>query len=173
MGHEGLIHIYTGDGKGKTSAAVGLAARAAGSGLRVLFVQFLKGRATGEIESLERLGVHTVRSQQVTKFIPYMNEQERTECRMAQQECLREARNGLAVYDVVILDEAIGAAQTGMVALAELEDMLRTKPTGVELVLTGRDAPETLVELADYVSDIKAVKHPYDRGIQARKGIEY
>lgn len=173
MEQTGLTHIYTGDGKGKTSAAVGLAVRAAGSGLRVLFVQFLKGRTTGEISSLERLGVRTVRSRQVTKFIPYMNEQERDECRIAQQECLREAQMGLAVFDVVILDEALGAAQTGMIDISALEDMVKNKPAGVELVLTGRDAPDSLMALADYVSEIKAIKHPYDKGVQARKGIEY
>ena len=173
MEGKGLVHIYTGDGKGKTSAAAGLAVRAAGSGLRVLFVQFLKGRETGEIVSLGRLGVKTVRSEQVKKFIPYMDERELGECRAAQQECLRAAQNGLGIYDVVILDEAIGAAQTGMIDLSELEAMIQGKPEPVELVLTGRDAPESLVALADYVSEIRAVKHPYDRGIPARKGIEY
>jgi len=170
---KGLVHIYTGDGKGKTTAAVGLAVRAAGDGLRVLFVQFLKGQATGELGPLRALGMDIVRSPGVKKFIPDMTMQERDECRVAQQACLRAAIDGAARYDLVILDEAIGAAETGMIDIDALEELVKHKPAPLELVLTGRGAPQRLIELADYVSEIKAVKHPYDKGIGARKGIEY
>lgn len=172
MEEKGLVHIYTGDGKGKTTAAVGLACRAAGAGKKVLLVQFLKGSETGELASLRTLGVHIVRSD-VKKFIPYMTAEEKDDCRGKQQDCLRAARESAAGYDLVILDECIGAAAMHMVEEAELVEFVRGKPPETELVLTGRDAPPALVALADYVSDIRCVKHPYDKGVPARKGVEY
>lgn len=173
MKGEGLIHIYTGDGKGKTTAAVGLAVRAAGSGLKVLFAQFLKGQATGETQPLKKLGVTVFRSDAVTKFIPYMTKAELDECRTAQHRIFDEAKAGIAQYDVIILDEVCSAVSTGMIDVKEVVSMMEQRPRGTEIVLTGRDAPNELVALADYVSDIKAVKHPFDRGITARQGIEY
>lgn len=173
MDGKGLVEIYTGDGKGKTTASVGLAVRAAGSGLRVLFAQFLKGRQTGEIEPLLRFGVHVVRSEAVTKFIPYMTPAEKEECRRAQHSVLKEAEDGLAQSDVVILDEVFGAVSTGMIGEQDVISLIKNKPAGTELVLTGRGAPESIVSLADYVSEIKAVKHPYEKGMTARRGIEF
>jgi cob(I)alamin adenosyltransferase len=139
----------------------------------VLLVQFLKGQPTGELGPLERLGVDIVRADNITKFIPYMTPQELEACRSAQHGCLAAARECAGRYDLMILDEAIGAASTGMIGLEELAAFVSGRPEGLELVLTGRDAPPALIELADYVSDIKAVRHPYDRGITARRGIEY
>lgn len=169
----GLVHIYTGDGKGKTTASAGLAVRAAGAGKSVLFSQFLKGRPTGELTSLKKIGVFVVRSDAVTKFIPYMNEQELKECRQSQKAVFDEVKSKIEDFDVVILDEVIGAINTGMISLEETVELIRKRPEGTEIVLTGRDAPQELIELADYVSEIKAVKHPYDKGITAREGIEY
>lgn len=169
----GLMHIYCGDGKGKTTAAVGLAVRASGAGLKVMFVQFLKGSETGELEPLKRLGVTVVRSEGVKKFIPYMTPEELYECRREQQGCLEAAENGDGTYDLIVLDEALGAVETGMIELGELTRFAESRPKGLELVLTGRKAPPELFGLADYVSEIKAVKHPYDRGVTARRGIEY
>jgi cob(I)alamin adenosyltransferase len=173
LNSKGCIHIYTGDGKGKTTASIGLAVRAQGAGLKVLFVQFLKGQQTSELEPLKKIGVTVKRADAVTKFIPYMTEQEKQGCFQGQQSCFKETSELLDNYDVVILDEVIGAVTTGMLPLAEVINMIKTKPEHLELVLTGRQPPEELVELADYVSEIKAIKHPYDKGIKARKGIEY
>ena len=169
----GLVHIYTGDGKGKTTAAVGLAARAAGWGLRVMFAQFLKGRPTGELEPLRKLGVDVVRGESVTKFIPYMTTAEKEECRRTQHEVLQNVKSGIKNYDVVILDEVFGAISSGMIEEDEVLSLIETKPEGTEIVMTGRGASKSFLALADYVSEIKAVKHPYDRGMGARKGIEY
>lgn len=169
----GLVHIYTGDGKGKTTAAVGLAVRAAGAGMRVLLVQFLKGRETAELGPLRRLGVGIVRSDEVTKFIPDMTQEEREICRAAQRRCLGAARDGMKSHDLLILDEVFGAAAAGMIGAGELETLVRGKPSRLELVLTGRDAPPELIALADYVSDIHCVRHPYDKGVKARRGIEF
>lgn len=172
MSRKGLIHIYTGGGKGKTTAALGLALRAQGAGMKVLIVQFLKGRDTSELVPLSRLGIRVVRSD-VTKFIPYMNEQELRACREGQQRCLQEALDGMGDYDLLVLDEIFGAIATGMVEKESLLQLMRQKPASLELVLTGRDAPAEAVALADYVSEIHAVRHPYEKGIPARRGIEF
>lgn len=173
MSKLGLVHIYTGDGKGKTTASVGLAVRAAGVGKRVLFSQFLKGRPTGELGPLKKIGVCVIRSEAVTKFIPYMTGQELFECKKNQQAVFSEVEDKINSFDVVILDEIIGAVSTGMISLEEVTGLIKERPDGTEIVLTGRDAPQELIKLADYVSEIKAVKHPYDKGISAREGIEY
>lgn len=171
--NKGLVHVYTGDGKGKTTAAVGLAVRAAGAGKRVLFSQFLKGQPTAELEPISRLGITVLRSDEVTKFIPYMNAQELKDCRQEQQQVFDTIRSDVQNYDMVILDEIFGAISTGMIETQKVIELIKEKPDRLELVFTGRGAPEQIVELADYVSDIHAVKHPYDKGIPARKGIEF
>lgn len=172
MAEPGLIHIYTGDGKGKTTAAIGLACRAAGAGKRVLVAQFLKGRDTGELVSLEKLGIPVLRTD-VKKFVFAMTDEEKADCKAGQTGCLDRARAAMPDYDLVVLDEIFGAVSTGMVELGAVESLVRGKPAALELVLTGRGAPASLVELADYVSEIRCVRHPYERGVKARQGIEY
>lgn len=169
---KGLIHLYTGDGKGKTTAALGLAMRAKGAGLKVLIAQFLKGRDTGELEPLRQLAIPVIRSD-VTKFIPYMNPEELETCKKEQQQCFEEVCEKAEKFELIVLDEIIGAVSTGMIEKSELLRFIKNKPEQTELVLTGRDAPGELVELADYVSDIRCVKHPYHQGVQARRGIEF
>lgn len=172
MDEKGLVHIYTGDGKGKTTAAIGLACRAAGSGKKVMIVQFLKGRDTGELTSLKTLGVRVVRSD-VKQFISHMNEREISDCKTGQQECFKIAREDMGNFDLVVLDEIMIAVSHKIIELELLIEMIKNKPQSTELVLTGRGAPKALVDLADYVSDIKCVKHPFTNGVKARKGIEY
>jgi cob(I)alamin adenosyltransferase len=174
---QGLVHIYTGDGKGKTSAAVGLGVRACGRGLKVLMVQFLKGIETGEVEALKRLapGFAIYRGQETGKFMWNMNGEELQELKAVQGKMLEYASDASASnsLDLLILDEIMAAVTTGMVALKEVIELIKNKPGELEIVLTGRNAPAELVELADYVSDIKKVKHPLEKGIPARKGIEF
>ena len=172
MEQTGLLHIYTGDGQGKTTAALGLALRACGAGLRVMIVQFLKGRDTAELTSLAQLGIPVVRGT-ADKFVPAMTPAEREDCRRQQRACLAQARAKAPECDLLVLDEAFGAVSAGMLSLGELTDFVGHKPAHTELVLTGRDAPESLTARADYVSEIRCVRHPYDRGISARRGIEY
>lgn len=172
MEKKGLVHIYTGDGKGKTTAALGLAVRARGAGMRVLVAQFLKGRDTAELAPLRTLGVKLLRTH-TDKFVPYMDTAERAACRQEQQTCLDRVRETAGDFDLVVLDEIFGAVATGMVEPAALTDFVRGKPPALELVLTGRDAPAELIALADYVSDIRCVRHPYDNGVSARRGIEF
>lgn len=172
MAATGLIHVYTGDGKGKTTASIGLAVRASGAGKRTAFVQFMKGVESSEIKQLRLLGITVLKAGTVTKFVPYMTAEERAQCAEEQlagfETALRMAEN----HDVLVLDEIVSAVTTGMIPEKRLLDFLRAKPVGLEVVMTGRDVPEAVAELADYLSDVGAVKHPYEKGVPARKGIE-
>lgn len=168
----GLIHIYTGDGKGKTTAAVGLAVRANGAGRKVLLVQFLKGMDTSELEPLHKLSITIWRSEE-KKFIHHMTRDELQACKQTQESIFQKVVEQIQDYDMVILDELLGAISTDMISESEVVRLMQEKPQATELILTGRDAPDELVELADYVSDIRCVKHPYDQGVAARKGIEF
>ena len=169
---EGLVHFYTGDGKGKTTAAIGLAVRAAGAGRKVVFAQFMKGMDTSELAPLKTLGVQVVRKGTVTKFVPYMTEDERALCAAQQAETLAEARRLVPEDGVLVLDEIASAVTTGMVPAEDVLALL--KPAGTEVVMTGRQPPQALLDKADYISEMRCVRHPYDtKGVGARKGIEY
>jgi cob(I)alamin adenosyltransferase len=171
----GLVHIYCGDGKGKTTAATGLAVRANESGLKVLFLQFLKGTLSYEVPALLKLGITVKKTDEVKKFIPYMTEQEKAVCKKAQNELFETAKSALEgkQYDVIVLDEILGAIEMSMIDEENIISFIINKPANIELVLTGRIASEKLTRLSDYVSQINSIKHPYDKGIKARKGIDY
>lgn len=173
----GLVHIYTGEGKGKTTAALGLGIRACGGGFRVALVQFLKGGDTGELKILRGLGeiFKVYRNPDHVKFIKDMNPQELQAARSGTDRLWETAKNlgSRGQCDLLILDEIMAAISNGLLPLEDVILWVREKPGALELVMTGRNAPADLVELADYVSEIKAVKHPFSRGIKARKGIEF
>lgn len=171
----GLIHIYCGDGKGKTTAAVGLAVRCAGRGNKVLLVQFLKSRDSGELYSLAKLpDIEVMRGKESKKFTFQMNEEEKhallIEHNKMFEQVLAKIKNG--GYSLLILDEVIGALNAKVFEMPKLIEFLRHKPENLEVVLTGRNPAPELVEIADYVSEMRKVKHPMDRGIMAREGIE-
>lgn len=171
-----MIHIYCGDGKGKTTASIGLAVRAAGEGLRVLFVQFMKARLTGEIPILASLdNVTVMRAKSSTKFSYEMTEEELSRLAEENRKTLDLVfgmiRSG--GYDIMILDEAITAVSTDVIGSDELKSYVDGFPEDKELVLTGRTPDQWMIEAADYVTDMEKIKHPYDRGVEARKGIEY
>jgi len=172
----GLVHIYTGNGKGKTTAAVGLGMRAWGRGMKVLMVQFLKGMESGELITINRLDSNfTVNpGKALGKFTWEMNEEELREAAVLQRQqfdyALKEMKSDK--WDVLILDEIMAAITTGMIALEDVLELINSKPERLEIVMTGRNAPDRLIELADYVSDIQEVKHPLKKGIAARRGIE-
>ena len=174
---KGLTHIYTGDGKGKTTAAMGLALRALGAGLKVMIFQFCKSQPTGELTSLSKLAPGIVRRAEcgVKKFTWDMNPEEKAAWQEAQQALFDEACEAACdnQVDLVILDEALGAVGAGAIDPGQLAYLIGHKYRGTELVLTGRNAPAKLVELADYVTEMREVRHPYQAGIPARKGIEY
>lgn len=170
----GLVHVYCGDGKGKTTAAIGLLARAAGAGMRTALVQFLKGGETGEIAPLKTLGVHILRGKGGTRFSFSMTDEEKEAARAVHGahfgEAVRMAQNG--ELDILVLDEALGACKRGLIDEEALRTFIAGKPPELELVLTGRNPPQWLTEAADYVSEFHKEKHPYERGVPARVGIE-
>lgn len=184
----GLVHLYCGDGKGKTSAAVGLAVRAAGRGRRVLVCRFLKEEGSGEVSMLRMLpGITVMPCERSFGFVSQMDEGCRQEASAYYRAYLEEAigligqadrawRDGHreAPYTVMVLDEAMAACRYGMVEEERLAGWIEGgRPPYLEVVMTGRDPSARLMGLADYVSEIRKVRHPFDGGQAAREGIEY
>lgn len=171
----GLIHIYCGDGKGKTTASLGLVLRCAGRGGKILFAQFLKGRPTGELEALKALPQVTIlRGKAILKFTFQMTDVEKQATCEAQTALLQKVRDFCEMHhpDLAVCDELVGACALGFVPEEQVLDFLKDKPAHTEVVLTGRDPSPALLDLADYVSEIKKIKHPFDQGLAARIGIE-
>jgi cob(I)alamin adenosyltransferase len=172
---KGLLHIYTGDGKGKTTAAIGISVRARGSGLNVLFVQFFKEKiADSEISMLESIGVDTVVFESVKSplFTPGIDRVLLAEETGRALESIRSLNNKKN-YDLLVLDEFICLIAEGIVTQEDALIFLKSRPDGQELVLTGSGATEGLMDYADYVTFMKNVKHPFKNKTIARKGIEY
>ena len=167
----GLVHLYWGEGKGKTTAAMGLALRALGGGYRVVIVQFLKGADSGEVGLLRRLGAEIYRGKAGQKFVFQMDEAERAAARAKQNENLTAALARPA--DLLVLDEACAAWQLDMVDHALLERAVRGRPAGVEVVLTGRNPAPWMLEAADYSTELRCCRHPYEKGVKARRGVEF
>ena len=169
-----MIQIYCGDGKGKTTAAVGLSVRAVGAGMRVLFLQFLKSGTSSEIAQLSALGVQTACAD-CTCFTYRMDEAQKAEAKERHDALLWRALAAMqdGTADVIVLDEICAAVMTGLADEALVSALLQTCPPRVELVLTGRDPTQEMLDAADYISRVHAVRHPYEKGICARKGIEY
>jgi cob(I)alamin adenosyltransferase len=170
----GYVQVYTGNGKGKTTAALGLAFRAAGRGLRTFMAQFLKGRPTGEIEAAKRLAP-LIRIEQFGRqgFIT-IREGPGDEDRERAAAGLVRAREAMlsGEYRIVILDEVSTAVHFKILPEREVLDLIDRRPAGVELVLTGRYAPASFIDRADLVTEMTPVKHYFDRGVKAREGIE-
>lgn len=172
---KGLIHIYTGDGKGKTTTSLGLLLRAHGRGFRVVFAQFLKSADTGEMESLKNLPRVTVlRGDLPGGFTWQMGEDDLIKVKKEHDAMLRHAFHltGDGENTLLILDEAVGSYDKNLLSRELLLTLLKEKPEALEVVLTGRNAAPELLALSDYVSEIKKIKHPFDQGIPARDGIE-
>jgi cob(I)alamin adenosyltransferase len=171
---KGLVEVYTGDGKGKTTAAFGLALRAVGRGLKVCVIQFIKGGFDyGELYAVDRLPGLTLKAFGRGKFV--LKKPAEVEDVGLAREAFELAKKVVAggEFDVVVLDEVNVALSLGLISLGEVLDLVRNKPVHVELVLTGRDAPAEIVEVADLVTEMREVKHPFKKGVAARKGIEY
>jgi cob(I)alamin adenosyltransferase len=170
---KGFIHVYTGDGKGKTTAAIGLGIRAVGAGLQVYMIQFMKGRRYSELDGLKHVPQFTViqfgRDEFVSKEHP-----EQVDVDLAHKG-LDHAREIITngKYDLVILDEINVALDYNLLSLQDVLSLLKEKPEHVELVLTGRYAHPEIIKHADVVSEILEIKHPYQKGVQCRKGIDW
>lgn len=172
----GLIHIYCGNGKGKTTAALGLALRAAGSGMRVHFLQLLKGNPTSELKSLALIPNITVaRSEKNFGFTFKMSEENKKQLIAVHNELLLNAQRLMndGKVDLLIIDEFNAAYEYELIDRELGERIVLHKPEKVELVITGRNPAQKFIDAADYVSEINPVKHPYECGIKARKGIEF
>ncbi len=184
----GLIHVYTGDGKGKTTAALGLALRAAGCGFCTFVCQFLKGQEYGELEAVRWLEAGAPYGETrppitIERFgQPSFVHVAADGTSSASGEDVRRARAGLDAarramasgrYELVVLDEINVALYFRLLTVQEVLEVIDAKPEGVELVLTGRRVPDEILARADYVTEMREVRHPYQRGIQARKGIEF
>ena len=172
---KGLTHIYEGDGKGKTTAAIGLSIRCAGSGGKVLFAQFLKNDSSSESNILKRL--ERIEYRAVLEnygFVFQMSPETKLLARDAYNDLLSSAIKEVTSMDyrMLVLDEIIDAYHTQLIDRQQLIDFLKNKPEQLEIVMTGRDSDETLKSHAHYISEIQKVKHPYDCGISGRIGIE-
>ncbi|MBS3102341.1 cob(I)yrinic acid a,c-diamide adenosyltransferase [Candidatus Woesearchaeota archaeon] len=186
--HLGLVHIITGDGKGKTTAAIGLAVRALGSNLRIYMIQFLKSGTTGELFTIQKylpgmniiqFGVDAVRERQQkldeftdkgSKFTFNPDEEEREAALMGFEHAKKIINS--KEYDLVILDEINVVLDKGLIPINEVLELIKNHGN-VEMVFTGRDAPKEIIDAADYVNVVQKVKNPWDKGIKARKGIEF
>ncbi len=175
MKNSGLVHLYCGDGKGKTTAAVGLAVRHSGRGGKVVFAQFLKDGTSGECRVLAKLGVTVLAANPVGKFSFRMTEEEKAETAAALGRTF-DAATGFAVREratLLVLDEVCAAVNCGFLPEKTLTGFLESRPDSLEVVLTGRDPSENLQVYADYITEMKKRRHPFDEGVAAREGIEF
>ncbi len=180
MLEKGLVQIYTGDGKGKTTAAFGLALRVAGQGNKVLIYQFLKPSSLdiGERFALQ-LGAVRIRTESLDIPWDMSKSWEDEEAVAEMQNAIRDVLHRTALtaekrfYDVLILDEIIFCLSKGLAELKDIKNIIDSRDPAVEIVMTGRGASEELIELADLVTEMKKIKHPFDNGIPARRGIEF
>ena len=171
-----MVHIYYGDGKGKTTAAAGLAVRAAGSNMRVLFVQFLKTEYSGERRVLSGLeGVTLTSCPLELKFTIDMTEAERQQAAVLFRGMFeRSAATALSDrYDMIVLDEIFDVVNEGMLSEAEVFEFIANAPNSLEIVMTGHDPSKRFIDAADYATEFKKISHPFDKGLIARKGIEF
>lgn len=172
---KGLIHLYYGDGKGKTTAAAGLAMRAAGRGKKVMFAQFMKGNLSGEVMAMEAVPqIHAIRNQKDLGFVSGMSREEKEELKrmhgLVLNQVLEEMEKGI---QMVILDEITYPYTLNLIDRRKVEKLILNKPEEVELVLTGRNPDEFFLENADYITQMCCIRHPYKKGTMAREGIEY
>lgn len=171
-----MLHLYYGDGKGKTTAAVGLAVRAAGAGKRVLFSQFMKGDRTGEVVALKQISnIEILRCDKKMLFYSQMSEAQKTEITKIHNEIIQNISAGLAngQYDVVILDEVLYPYEWGLIDKALVREIIENNKEKVEIICTGNGTELFFREEADYITHMKADRHPFEKGIGAREGIEY
>lgn len=165
---KGLIHVYTGDGKGKTTAATGLAYRAKGAGLKVCFLQLFKSGVCNESKFFNQC---EFLREELCKFSWDMTEEEITDYGKSALKCIKNIIS--KDFDVIIIDEFFMLTNLNILTLDEACDIIMSKNIKTELILTGRNAPNEIIEIADYVSEIKCIKHPFNKGITCREGIEF
>jgi cob(I)alamin adenosyltransferase len=167
----GKIHVYTGNGKGKTTSAFGLALRAVGAGYKVYIIQFLKAQPYSELKSLKKLSAIALKRFGQKTYI-YKNGNQKDKALAQKALAWAQAIIQSKQFNVVILDEIFLASFFKLIEIKDIINLIKNKPKAVELILTGRKAPKAVIKLADYVTEMKEIKHPYQQGLLARKGIE-
>ena len=171
-----MIHVYYGDGKGKTTAAIGLAVRAAGSRMRVLFVQFMKTEFSGERHTLSHTeNISLTFAPVELKFTYEMDDAEKSKAAIMFRKIFDDAVTTVLTqkYDMIVLDEIFTAIEAGVLSEYEVREFVSNAPKNLEIVMTGHNPLEKILELADYITEMKKIRHPYDEGVQARFGIEF
>ena len=168
---KGLVHVYTGDGKGKTTAALGLAMRAAGQGMKVGFIQFIKGEPCGEHLFVKECKTFEIVQISVGDSFKKSKEKLSREAHETLDYAEHEIQSGN--YDLIVLDEIFVAINQGLITVKQVLELLDSKPANIELVLTGRNAPPEITQRADLVTEMLMIKHPFTEGTSARRGIEY
>ncbi len=169
---KGLIQIYTGNGKGKTTAAIGLAVRAAGAGLRVYMMQFIKGMRYSEIKALS--GLKGIKVEQCGRGC-FIKGKPAKKDMLSAEKGLNKLKKVIksGKFNIVILDEVNVALKLGLISEEDVISLAKEKPASLELVMTGRYCPESIIKIADLVTEMKEKKHPFKKGIRARLGIEF
>ena len=171
----GLIHVYKGDGKGKTTATAGLAVRAAGQDMKVIYLQFLKGGISGEINIMKNLeNITVIRNTKNFDFFMNLSEDEKAGLIAMQNDnleyAIKLAKSG--EYQMLVIDELFSAYNLNTIDREKIKRFLSEKPEKLEVVLSGHDPEDFFIEIADYVTNMEKIKHPYDKGVTARLGIE-
>ncbi|MDE6149982.1 MAG: cob(I)yrinic acid a,c-diamide adenosyltransferase [Ruminococcus sp.] len=172
----GLIHVYCGDGKGKTTCALGLALRAAGAEMNVVIIQFLKGSDTSELLSLRNIPqICVLRNTQDYGFVNSMTPQQLEEVKQMHNSNLENALSLIETgkCDLLILDELTYVYDMKLIDTEKINELIQNKPEKLELVITGRNPSSVIMDNADYITEMKAIRHPFDKGVCARKGIEF
>lgn len=173
---KGLVIVYTGEGKGKTTAALGLVLRSLGYGKNVLIIQFGKNSFSGEVKSLKKFSNQVKLLQGGIGFVGILGDKKSLlEHKTIAQKTFSKLNEEIisGKWDLVIADEIIGAVSGKLLGIKQVLDLIDVKPKLVDLVLTGRDADQSIIEKADLVSEIKSIKHPYDKGVKIKKGIDF
>ena len=169
---KGKIHIYFGDGKGKTTAAVGISVRCAGAGGRVLFAQFLKDGTSSELDMLRKLQITVKVDNFIKGFTFTMNEEEKCRCLDANVSMLSQIALEAKDYDMIVMDEITDAVDCKLLPEEALTDFLKNKHENTEVIITGRKPPQSVFRLGNYITEMRKIAHPFDSGLSARIGIE-
>lgn len=172
----GLIHVYCGDGKGKTTCALGLALRAAGAKMNVVIIQFLKGSDTSELQSIKNIPeIKVLRNAEDYGFVSNMTPAQLETIKQMHNDNLNIALRLIETEkcDLLILDELTYVYDMKLIDTEKIDSLIKNKPENLELVITGRNPNSVFIDNADYITEMKALKHPFDKGIHARKGIEF
>ncbi|WP_300386517.1 cob(I)yrinic acid a,c-diamide adenosyltransferase [Clostridium sp.] len=173
----GYVQVYTGNGKGKTTAAVGLAVRAAGNKYTVYMVQFLKGNEFGEVKIAKKLApfFNIYRFEKKRGFFWTLNDEEKVELKEEVQKAFEFCKESLKQEkcDILIMDEIMGVLSNELISEEQLLELIDIKPSNIELVLTGRNAPKSIIDKANLVTDMKDIKHYFNNGVTSREGIEF